>query len=81
MFWKRATNQGAIASIFFGGVVWMAFLLPMMGWLPAPDAWVELANQVPPQFFGLVASVVAMVVGSLLPQWIPHDPQGQAAHA
>nr|WP_223871525.1 sodium:solute symporter family protein [Candidatus Dactylopiibacterium carminicum] len=81
LFWKRATNQGAIFSIFAGGFVWMSLLLPMIGWLPAPEAWIELANQVPPQFFGLLASLLGMVVGSLLPQWIRHDPQGHLQHA
>lgn len=74
LYWKRATNQGAIAAIVCGGLVWMAFLLPMMGLLPAPQAWVELAHTVPPQFFGLLASVLAMVLGSLLPQWIGSAP-------
>lgn len=70
LYWKRATNQGAIFAILLGGAVWMALLLPMIGWLPAPEAWIELANTIPPQFIGLLASVIAMVVGSLMPQFI-----------
>jgi len=70
IYWRRATNQGAIFSIIAGGVVWVSLLLPQMGWVPAPQAWVDLANLVPPQFFGFVASMLAMIIGSLMPQYI-----------
>lgn len=68
LYWKRATNQGAILAIIAGGVVWLALLLPLMGWLPAPAGWIALATTVPPQFIGLLASMTALVLGSLLPQ-------------
>ncbi|NSL53623.1 sodium:solute symporter family protein [Uliginosibacterium aquaticum] len=80
LYWKRATNQGAIFAIAFGGLVWISLLLPMMGWLPAPDAWIELAMTIPPQFIGLLASVAAMVAGSLLPQWLPTAAEGMRQH-
>ncbi|GAA5164701.1 sodium:solute symporter family protein [Viridibacterium curvum] len=75
LYWKRATNQGAIFSIIVGGAVWLSLLLPMIGWVPAPEGWIAFANTIPPQFIGLLASIVAMVAGSLLPQWIAHNPQ------
>ncbi|MDP5239077.1 sodium:solute symporter family protein [Uliginosibacterium sp. 31-16] len=81
LYWKRATNQGAIFAIVFGGLVWLALLLPMIGWVPAPEGWVELAKTVPPQFFGLLASIVAMLAGSLLPQWIRTTPELLHDHA
>ncbi|GAB2876871.1 sodium:solute symporter family protein [Uliginosibacterium flavum] len=81
LYWKRATNQGAILSIVCGGVVWLSLLLPLMGWVEGPESWVALAKAVPPQFFGFLASVAAMIVGSLLPQWIRNTPDQQHAHA
>jgi solute:Na+ symporter, SSS family len=78
LYWKRATNQGAIFAIVFGGVVWLSLLLPMIGWVSAPEAWIEMAKTVPPQFFGFLASVIAMILGSLLPQWIV-DSSGTSA--
>lgn len=55
MFWKRATPQGALLSIGFGLAGWL--LAELLG----PEALI------PPQFAGLGASIVAMVVGSFLP--------------
>ncbi|MBS1207680.1 MAG: putative sodium/solute symporter [Proteobacteria bacterium] len=81
LYWKRATNQGAIVAIVAGCVVWLALLLPMMGWVAAPESWIDLANTVPPQFFGLLASIGGMIVGSLLPQWIRNTPVALHDHA
>lgn len=80
LYWKRATNQGAIFSILAGGLVWLSLLLPMIGWLPAPQAWVDFANLIPPQFIGLLASLIAMVVGSLMPQFIATTAEAMHAH-
>jgi SSS family transporter len=55
MFWTRATPQGALLSIVFGLVGWIA------AELAAPEALL------PPQFVGLGAAMTAMVIGSLLP--------------
>ena len=59
VYWKRATNQGALAAIFFGIAVW----LPLLVWGPE-DALI------PPQFAGLIASAIGMIIGSLGPQYI-----------
>lgn len=62
LYWRRATNQGALASIFCGIAVWLA---------------VHLAGGedplIPAQLAGLGASLVGMVIGSLVKQRLPHD--------
>lgn len=62
IFWKRATNQGAIFAIVCGALVWSCTLL----FGPAEPA-------MPAQFSGLLASLAGMLVGSLMPQFFPHD--------
>jgi Na+/proline symporter len=63
IFWKRATNQGALAAIFCGGITWIICMA-----LVPEDALL------PPQFAGLLASLAGMLVGSIMPQFLPHDP-------
>lgn len=62
--WKRATTQGAYASIVLGIGSWLVveFLIGDEG-------------LVPPQLAGLGMGIVGMVAGSLLPQWIHHRAQ------
>ncbi|MFN4328663.1 MAG: sodium:solute symporter family protein [Limnobacter sp.] len=62
LYWKRATTQGAIASIVVGVSTW---LLSSHVWVS--EIW-------PPQLLGLVLGASTMIVASLLPQWIPHRP-------
>lgn len=77
VYWKRATNQGALMAIFFGFTTWLAILL-----VGPEDPFI------PAQFAGLIASLLGMVVGSLLPEYFareveihPHDPlHSHAAH-
>lgn len=63
VYWKKATKQGALAAIFMGLSVWIGLLL-----FQNEDALL------PPQFAGLLASLVGMLVGSLMPQFIVHHP-------
>lgn len=56
LYWKRATTQGAIASIVLGVLSWLLFLGTAAG-----DAF-------PAQGAGLGMAIVGMVVGSLCPQ-------------
>jgi solute:Na+ symporter, SSS family len=63
VYWRRATNQGALLSIACGLTVWLTVLIA------GPDE-----PFIPAQFAGLIASIVGMVVGSLMPQWVHHDP-------
>lgn len=58
VYWARANTQGAVFSIAFGLIVWI-FLEAT-----APEGlW-------PPQLAGLVAAIVGMMLGSLLPEMI-----------
>ena len=78
LYWKRATTQGAIASIVLGIGVWLLFMA-VPGW---SDAF-------PQQLAGLLAAMGGMVAGSLVPQWLDNrqesvvhyesDPLGQPA--
>ncbi len=58
LYWPRATTQGAIFSIALGIAVWLLFLAT------------PLATRFPAQLAGLVAALLGMVAGSLLPQAI-----------
>jgi solute:Na+ symporter, SSS family len=61
LYWKRATTQGSVLAILFGMGVWGVLLFAF-----SEDAIV------PPQLCGLVASFVGMLLGSLMPQFIPN---------
>ncbi|HEY1128984.1 MAG TPA: sodium:solute symporter family protein [Roseateles sp.] len=60
LYWSRATTQGAVFSIFAGVAVWVVFF-------PQVTTWGEFF---PGQLAGLLAALVAMVAGSLMPQWL-----------
>ena len=77
LYWKRATTQGAIASIILGVLVWLTVML-LPGW----------GEAFPQQLAGVLASLTGMLIGSLAPQWIENhrghvhhfvgSPEGQA---
>jgi Na+/proline symporter len=56
IFWKRANNAGATLAVAFGLAAWLA------AEALAADA------TVPPQFVGLAASLLGMVLGSSVPR-------------
>lgn len=62
VYWKRATNQGALCAIFAGLIVWIGSIL-----FAGDDPFI------PSQFAGLIASFFGMVIGSLVPQFVPHN--------
>jgi SSS family solute:Na+ symporter len=66
LYWKRATTQGAVFSLGAGISVWLLFFPQLTGW----------GEFFPGQLAGLLAALLAMVAGSLLPQWLHnrHDP-------
>jgi Na+/proline symporter len=64
LYWRRATNQGALTAIFFGLATWLSLLL-----FGAEDAFI------PAQFAGLIASFLGMAAGSLMPQFVYHNPE------
>jgi Na+/proline symporter len=72
-FWKRARTQGALAAIFGGLASWLLV-----------ETLVGEASLVPPQLIGLAVSMLGMVAGSLLPQWVgrptPHEDIHAALH-
>ena len=59
LYWRRATTQGALASIILGLVVWTGLEI------------IDPEFVVAPHFAGMLVGTVAMVVGSLMPQTIP----------
>jgi solute:Na+ symporter, SSS family len=58
LYWKRSTTQGAVFSLGAGVATWILFFPQVSG----------LGDKFPPQLAGLIAALVGMVVGSLLPQ-------------
>jgi Na+/proline symporter len=68
VYWKRATNQGALLSIFFGLATWLSILIagPEDPFIPA-------------QLAGVIASGLGMLIGSLLPKYIK-DPMPEHSH-
>jgi Na+/proline symporter len=58
LYWKRATTQGAIASLAAGIGIWVLFF-PQLS---------NLGATFPGQLAGLVAAFVGMIAGSLAPQ-------------
>ena len=68
LYWKRATTQGALAAVVLGIGVWLIFMA-VPGW----------ADAFPQQLAGLIAALVGMVLGSLLPQKIANQ-HGEVVH-
>ena len=58
LYWKKASTQGAIASISLGLLTWLVFLATPAG------------EQFPAQLAGVLAAFAGMIVGSLAPQAI-----------
>ena len=69
-FWKKATTQGALAAIFGGLASWLLV-----------EVLIGEASLVPPQLIGLAVSMLGMVAGSLLPQWVGHPTPPEDIHA
>jgi len=68
LYWKRATTQGALASVILGLGTWGTFL-----------ATPALSEAFPQQLAGLLAALAGMVVGSLMPQGLA-DHKGRVHH-
>ena len=67
LYWRRATTQGAIASIALGVGVWLSIKFGP-GW----------GEEFPCQLAGLIASIIGMIAGSLLPQWLADTKASEA---
>jgi SSS family solute:Na+ symporter len=59
LYWKRASNQGAMLSIVLGVGAWLA-----MEYFKPQTYW-------PPQLIGLLFSISGMLIGSMLPNMTP----------
>ncbi len=72
-YWSRATTQGALCAIIGGVGTWLVV-----------EVLVGEASLIPAQLIGLGASIVGMLVGSLLPQrfgrQMPQEDFHQALH-
>ncbi|MES2104133.1 MAG: sodium:solute symporter family protein [Pseudomonadota bacterium] len=66
LYWKRATSQGALASMLLGLAVWIS-----LEYVAPEGYW-------PPQLVGVLASLTGMVLGSLLPQFVRKPVTAQA---
>ncbi len=80
LYWKRATNQGAVVSIVLGLASWI-MLEVLSDDVPSVQAFCDVW---PPQLVGLLLSITGMVAGSLLPQKIgghvPEEPEHAHMH-
>lgn len=68
VYWKRATTQGALLAMALGIGVWLLFIASPM-----------LHEAFPQQLAGVLAAMVGMVAGSLMPQWLPDHPRADWA--
>ncbi len=67
LYWKRATTQGALASVIGGLSSWV--LMEVFG---GGSIW-------PPQLVGLLVAFFGMILGSLAPQWLGQQAEHQPA--
>jgi len=68
LYWKRATRNGAIASIVMGIVTWILFSATPLG------------EQFPAQLAGILMAGLGMVVGSLLSEPHEHEAHPHPSH-
>ncbi|RIX48265.1 MAG: sodium:solute symporter [Rhodocyclales bacterium GT-UBC] len=83
-FWKRATTQGALAAIFGGLSAWLLIESLVGSTAQAGDyayALAHVGQLVPPQLIGLAVSMLGMIAGSLLPQWVGRPTPQMDSHA
>ena len=68
LYWRHATTQGALLAVASGMGVWLLFVASPM-----------LSEAFPQQLAGLLAALVGMVAGSLVPQFVPNH-KGEVHH-
>lgn len=87
IYWSRSTTQGAVLSILLGAATWLGMMYIQHQWeagqetaaaaaqaasTVAAEAEPPLWTVIPSQLYGLAASLLGMIIGSLLPNWIAH---------
>ena len=60
LYWKHASRQGAVLSLILGLTSWITLEIF------APEGYW------PPQLVGLLLSLTGMIIGSLIPQYLPN---------
>ncbi|MBA4032488.1 MAG: sodium:solute symporter [Planctomyces sp.] len=83
IYWSKATTQGAVFSILFALPIWLGAEVVQSGWgnglwVNVPPDLEEFWRNFPPQLLGLAASIVGMLIGSAMPNWIKHVPRHPA---
>lgn len=63
LYWRRASNVGAIVSIILGLGVWIG------------SRWTPIVEYMPEQLAGLIAAIIGMVIGSLAAPPAPGEDQ------
>jgi SSS family transporter len=71
LYWKRATTQGAIASLTLGIATWLIYFPQIT----------SLGESFPGQLAGLIAAIAGMVAGSLVPQVVRNRHERHVATA
>jgi SSS family solute:Na+ symporter len=68
LYWKRATSIGAVLSMVVGFSVWLLtnMTLPELAESGTLSGTAQLLASIPPILYGLAASILSMVLGSLL---------------
>ncbi len=68
LYWKRATSIGAVLSMVIGFSVWLLtnMTLPELAESGTLSGTAQLLASIPPILYGLAASILSMVLGSLL---------------
>ncbi len=80
LYWRRSTASGAMASMIAGIVVWALASYWSVGYeglVEVEGSLLEQMTQVPAMLYGFAASLLTMVVVSLL---TPHQPQENQWH-
>ena len=65
IYWSKASTQGAVFSLVLSISVWLG-----MEYLVLPEEPQGIWDAVPAQLYGLAASIIGLILGSLLPQFI-----------
>jgi Na+/proline symporter len=62
VYWKKATNKGALLSIALGVLSWASLEVISLRMAAAGEEMM-----IPPQLVGLFMAIVGMILGSLMP--------------